>query len=690
MKGFVYSSGERISKKELRSLIHIEKDNMLFIIVGDRGGVIRFYNYNGMTLLNTIQGHYGTVSSIKYIKKPVTMKCDIVISGGLDGIVNIWDLDACLRGDSEITPILSLNGHTDNICFIDRGQNDSILTSSWDSTAMIWHRDGRTTIVKHEKSAIWSIIETEFGYITLGADQSLRLWSHSSEQLTMVNHAHNGPLRGGVYLSQEKLILTISNDGYLKIWDFDQTNKRFNEVFGILISNTFLYSILPICGKKFLICGEDKCAYVFDIEAKRITDLIPTPSVCWGSTILPNGDICLVSEDGYIRSYTHFAERRATPQEDSLYLELVGSHSFRGPEFDEIDPNDIEALPTSSSNMFEKIGTFAVYKNMENLDIFTFSVGYEQLIKVGTIKQTIYEKVKAPDGQEFDMVIDIDSESSKDPFKLYFNVENNPYTVAHDFLASNNLPMRYIDQIIDYLKEKSAPLLKRKKCLKAYITDFPKKNSIFFTEKCEESQILSTLDTKSPGLGSGVLSLIHLKPAKECIPIIDFLRLEVLNDEIRERIQSKELSDIIKDLVTKKGMNDSYFSVLFRLFSNIFKSYSEEALDLFNEIAFYSNHFLAFSSRSQISFASLLFNASVFSPRNPSVSPKLANVLMHLLKVKMDEEALIRILIACGNIIYMFPETQSIQNSINEVINGMEKSCSPLVWETIKSLKQLI
>lgn len=54
-------------------------------------------------------------------------------------------------------------------------------------------------------------------------------------------------------------------------------------------------------------------------------------------------------------------------------------------------------------------------------------------------------------GKEYDYVFDVDIEDGKPPLKLPYNTSQNPYEVAQKWIANNELPLTYLDQVANFI-----------------------------------------------------------------------------------------------------------------------------------------------------------------------------------------------------------------------------------------------
>lgn len=54
-------------------------------------------------------------------------------------------------------------------------------------------------------------------------------------------------------------------------------------------------------------------------------------------------------------------------------------------------------------------------------------------------------------GKDYDHVFDVDIEDGKPPLKLAYNLNQNPYEAAQKFIADNELPITYLDQVANFI-----------------------------------------------------------------------------------------------------------------------------------------------------------------------------------------------------------------------------------------------
>jgi phospholipase A-2-activating protein len=56
-------------------------------------------------------------------------------------------------------------------------------------------------------------------------------------------------------------------------------------------------------------------------------------------------------------------------------------------------------------------------------------------------------------GQQYDYVFDVDIAEGQPPLKLPFNLNQNPFDAARQFLEANELPITYLDEVVNFIKK---------------------------------------------------------------------------------------------------------------------------------------------------------------------------------------------------------------------------------------------
>ena len=137
-----------------------------FLAAGGRDGTIRVWDLDSREMIKTLQGHRGTVSSVRFSPDGRRM-----LSGNWDGSVVLWSTDTW-------TQLRSLPGHTDEVYGVAFSPNGTLLASGgWDQTIRIWK--GETVETLRASAGVMAVAFSPDGkYLAAGAyDGTVGTWS---------------------------------------------------------------------------------------------------------------------------------------------------------------------------------------------------------------------------------------------------------------------------------------------------------------------------------------------------------------------------------------------------------------------------------------------------------------------------------------------------------------------------------
>ncbi|KAJ1918886.1 WD repeat protein Lub1 [Mycoemilia scoparia] len=120
-----------------------------------------------------------------------------------------------------------------------------------------------------------------------------------------------------------------------------------------------------------------------------------------------------------------------------------------------MDKLDVESLPGVErlSQPGKKNGEIITIK--ENFTVFAYQWddNSKEWKKVGEVVDSQgSESKKVYEGKEYDYVFDVELEDGR-PLKLPYNVSENPYMAAQNFINRNELPPYYLDQIANFVMQ---------------------------------------------------------------------------------------------------------------------------------------------------------------------------------------------------------------------------------------------
>ncbi|KAH9248413.1 hypothetical protein BASA81_013953 [Batrachochytrium salamandrivorans] len=105
-------------------------------------------------------GHSHFVNSVVCV--PSSEKCPtgLVYSGGSDKIIYAFDPN---HADE---PLLTLIGHTENVCALSLAENGDLLSGSWDKTAKVWRDGVELHTLSGHTQAVWSVLAVDSDYLS--------------------------------------------------------------------------------------------------------------------------------------------------------------------------------------------------------------------------------------------------------------------------------------------------------------------------------------------------------------------------------------------------------------------------------------------------------------------------------------------------------------------------------------------
>ncbi|KIO34270.1 hypothetical protein M407DRAFT_64484, partial [Tulasnella calospora MUT 4182] len=341
---------------------------------------------------------------------------------------------------------IQLIGHSDNVCSLNISTEGLIISGSWDRTARVW-KDFKALyeLRGHELSVLAAIALTETEFLTASADKTIRLWDHHKQVRTFTGHTD--AVRG-LTLIPEIGFASCSNDGDVRVWTVEG-----DSIFVLSGHTSFVYSVAALPNGDIVSSGEDRTVRVWrDGESSQVI-VHPAISV-WTVSYMPNGDIVSGASDKTIRIFSAVEERWASEGDLKAYDDFVASHAIPTQSAAPVDKNKLpgeEALNTPGNkegeNKLIRSATGAV-------DVYTWAGG--AWVKVGEMTDGVgATEKKTYMGKEWDYVFEVDIQEGAPKLMLPYNANENPYVAAQRFLAQNDLPVGYLDQVAKFIEQQT-------------------------------------------------------------------------------------------------------------------------------------------------------------------------------------------------------------------------------------------
>ncbi|KAG0204346.1 hypothetical protein BGX28_003701 [Mortierella sp. GBA30] len=382
-------------------------------------------------------GHTNYVNSVAFIGASDTNPHGLIVTGGSDKLINVWD------PEDERSPVYTLTGHTDNVCSLFADTDGHIVSGSWDKTAKIWRNWQCVYTLEGHTQAIWGVLELEHEVIvTASADKTIGMWKDGKKFKTVTGH--EDCVRALALLPGVGFV-SCGNDGAVIVW-----SNNGDPVQALDGHTSFVYSLATLPTGEIFSSGEDRTVRVWEHGICTQTIIHPCVSV-WCVATLPNGDIVSGGSDGFVRVFTRNADRIASADTLKAYDEENAAATIPSNQVGDIKKDDLPG-PEALEQPGRKDQDVKMVRVGNVVEAHMWSNAEQSWSKIGEVVDAVGQNRKQLyGGVEYDHVFDIDVGEGIPALKLPFNCTENPYTAAQEFLTKHDLPQDYLDQVADFI-----------------------------------------------------------------------------------------------------------------------------------------------------------------------------------------------------------------------------------------------
>lgn len=228
----------------------------------------------------------------------------------------------------------------------------------------------------------------------------------------------------------------------LRVWTLD--GECIQQLEG---HTSFVYSVAVLSSGEFVSSEEDRTVRLWK-DGQCIQTLQQPCISVWAVTGLPNNDIVVGGSDSVVRVFTRDTERMAVPEAQKEFDDLLANQAIPSNQLGDVNKDKLPG-PEALQQPGKKEGQVIMINMGATVEAHQWSgEGWQ---KIGEVVGSNKSKPTF-EGKEYDYVFDIDVGAGPNGnLKLPYNVTQNPYDAAQEFLVKNELPQAYQDQVSDFI-----------------------------------------------------------------------------------------------------------------------------------------------------------------------------------------------------------------------------------------------
>ncbi|MEN2497216.1 MAG: WD repeat protein Lub1 [Marteilia pararefringens] len=614
--------------------------------------------------------------------------------------------------------IQTIKEHSANICSIYQSYQDNqniTITSSWDSTAIFYKNHEIKYVLKGHSNAVWcSLYYPEDDLIITGsADRSIIIWKSGVLYKTL--NEHSDAVRSLVIVDNDTFVST-SNDSFIIKW-----KKSGEMVRKVKAHSHFIYN-LSFSSGNIVSCGEDGTIKILQSSDLSIKQSIPIHhQTCWQAIFVDSSStIYALTSDSTILEFSNNPDNKSKLIYDE-YNELL-KQSEKMSDGINISEEELNNLPDIS--VLDKPGEIdgenkLVKDSYGTIKVYTWSANHREWVNCGKLKipdsmsgTNQLGRSNVLDSKTYDYVFDVDLEG-RQSLKLPYNNGDNPYESAQSFIDKNDLPITYLEQIVQFIEantnyrniEKQSKFFPCENFI-AYrdnnLEKIVKKINSVAIEGCKDIDFAKASVSEENFIR--VISVIESCSNDKKFPFIDWLRLKIDASSISSIDPIEILAEMCKGMLLSKDRNSVVDNINISLFlkclANCINSNSKNLnnlllLELFQTLI----NSGCLHNRSMLPLSSCILNLIIYltqydKEKIVTIFEPLADTIIRIIEVAMqcthfDESVYTRLLIAYGSLIKSTSESYLV--SLNsKVLNAYQSFISSTERKDCEKLKEII
>ena len=382
-----------------------------------------------------------------------------IVSGSRDATVMVWE-----KNEEEMwCSVHRLEGHEYQVTGVAVLDNGDIVSASLDKTLRVWSGNACKAVVQGHEGPVLCVAKLPDGHVASGSgDCTIRMWDLQTGGgvCTLVLEGHTDTVRSVASVPGIGLV-SGSHDMTLKLWTLDGECVASMEGHEALV-----YSVAVHPSGQVIASGsEDNTARLWNLQGKCL-QVISHPGCVWATCFLSNGDLITACADGTARVWTQDETRKAAKETVEMYNASMAEFRDRATKQDQNSENASEDIPMQPSSVLESPGSHdgqtVVVKEGAAAMAYCWNQSEATWEKMGEVIRppgVSAANHQYPDGEHnphaWDFVFDVDVADGVPPLKIKANTGDNAYEIADNFIAENNLPTSYREQIVSFLLQNS-------------------------------------------------------------------------------------------------------------------------------------------------------------------------------------------------------------------------------------------
>lgn len=327
------------------------------------------------------------------------------------------------------------------------------MSGSWDQEAHIWRANVSEKKLKGHSGSVWAVCSLGQVFLTGSADKLIKRWDKEGKDIKTYE-GHTDCVRGLVILNSENF-LSCSNDGTIRQWNIGsgETVQIFNG------HDNYIYDISILKNEassfQFVTCSEDRTIRIWLANGETVQTIrLPAPTA-WSVAAIDESNVAVGCSDGRVYTFTRDDSRVASEDEIKIFDDEVSKSTLPIKELGDIKADQLPG-PEALHQPGKREGATKLIREGDNICAYQWSNIKMEWTKVGdVVGEANSDKDPSAktefEGKEYDFVFNIDIKDDEPALKLPFNLGDDAWMTAQQFIWKHNLSQLYLDQIANFI-----------------------------------------------------------------------------------------------------------------------------------------------------------------------------------------------------------------------------------------------